>query len=119
MQPFEGPLDGALVVGTPQFVPFGFQTGLGVRYDERVYVSVVIGLGTTLEFFNGNDILNLSLDIDYGVAVGNLDTGDVQVYDMFSAPVVSYIDFVLNYDLAPITDLLLPPWALGDVALQP
>ena len=38
---------------------------------------------------------------------------------MFHEPVVSYIDFVLNYDLNPITQLLLPPWALGDVALQP
>ena len=119
MQPFEGPLDGTLTAGTPLFAPFGFQTGVDVRYDEQVYVSVVIGLGTTLEFFNGNDILNLSLDIDYGVAVGNLATGDVQVFDMFTEPVVSYVDFVLNYDLAPITDLLLPPWALGDVAIQP
>ena len=119
MQPFEGPLDGTLVAGTPLFAPFGFQTGLDVRYDERMYVSTVIGLGTTLEFFNGNDILNLSLDIDYSVAIGNLDTGDVQVFDMFHEPVVSYIDFVLNYDLNPITQLLLPPWALGDVALQP
>ncbi len=119
MQPFEGPLDGTLVPGTALFAPFGFQTGLDVRYDERIYVSTVIGLGTTLEFFNGNDILNLSLDIDYSVAIGNLDTGDVQVFDMFHEPVVSYIDFVLNYDLNPITQLLLPPWALGDVAIQP
>ena len=119
MVPFEGPLDGTLVAQDAIFAPFGFQTGLDVRYDERVYVSVVIGLGTTLEFFNGNDILNLSLDIDYGVAIGNLDTGEVTVYDMFTEPVVSYVDFVLNYDLQPITDLLLPPWALGDVALQP
>ncbi len=119
MVPLEGPLDGALVPGTALFAPFGFQTGLDVRYDERLYVSTVIGLGTTLEFFNGNDILNLSLDIDYGVAIGNLDTGDVQVFDMFHEPVVSYVDFVLNYDLEPITQLLLPPWALGDVAIQP
>ena len=92
---------------------------MGVRFDERLYISTVVGLGTTLEFFNGDDILNLSLDIDYGVAVGNLVTGNVQVYPLFNQPVVSYVDFVLNYDLGPLTGLVLPPWALGDVAIQP
>jgi len=119
VQPLAGPLSGTLTDGAPLFAPFGFQGGLGVRYDERVYVSTVVGLGTTLEFFNGQDILNLSLDIDYGVAVGNLVTGNVQVYPLFSQSVVSYVDFVLSYDLAPVTGLLLPPWALGDVAIQP
>ena len=119
VQPLDGVLDGELTARDPLFAPFGFQGGVGVRFDERLYISTVVGLGTTLEFFNGDDILNLSLDIDYGVAVGNLVTGNVQVYPLFSQPVVSYVDFVLNYDLGPLTGLVLPPWALGDVAIQP
>lgn len=119
VQPLDGTLDGALTARDPLFAPFGFQGGVGVRYDERVYVSTVVGLGTTLEFFNGSEILNFSLDIDYGIAVGNLVTGNVQMFPLFNEPVVSYVDFVLNYDLAPLTGLVLPPWALGDVAIQP
>ncbi len=119
VQPLDGPLDGTLTARDPLFASFGFQGGLGVRYDERMFVSTVVGLGTTLEVFNGDDILYLSLDLDYGVAIGNLVTGNVQVVPLFSESLVSYDDFVLNYDLAPLTGLLLPPWALGDVAVQP
>ncbi len=36
-----------------------------------------------------------------------------------SEAVVSYIDFQLNYDLAPLIALLLPPYAFGDAAVQP
>lgn len=119
LQPLDGGLDGALTEREPLFAPFGFQGGVDVRYDERVFVSTVVGLGTTLEFFNGDDILYLSLDLDYGVAIGNLVTGNVEVYPMFSESIVAYDDFVLSYDLGPVTDLLLPPWSLGDVAIQP
>ncbi len=45
--------------------------------------------------------------------------GTVDVYPQFSEPVVSYIDFQLNYDLGPLIALLLPPYAFGDVAIQP
>lgn len=115
----DGLLDGTPVADAGTFSPFGFQGGIGVRYDERVAVSTVIGLGTTVEIFNGDELLHLSLDIDYGVAITNLVSGDVQVHPMFTAPVVSYIDFVLNYDVAPLLELLLPPYAFGDVAIQP
>lgn len=119
LQPLDGGLDGTLTEREPLFAPFGFQGGVDVRYDERVFVSTVVGLGTTLEFFNGDDILYLSLDLDYGVAIGNLVTGNVQVHPIFSESIVAYDDFVLSYDLGPVTDLLLPPWSLGDVAIQP
>ena len=119
VQPLSGTLDGSLVEEEALFAPFGFQGGVGVRYDERVYISTVVGLGTTLEVFNGDDILYLALDIDYGLAIGNLVTGNVQTFPLFNQAVVEYDDFVLNYDLGPVTGLLLPPWALGDVAIQP
>lgn len=119
VQPLSGTMGGTLTEEEPLFAPFGFQGGVDVRFDERLVVTTVVGLGTTLEVFNGEDILYLSLDIDYGIAIGNLVTGNVTVYPLYSEPVVEYDDFVLNYDLAPVTDLLLPPWALGDVAIQP
>ncbi|MCO4770516.1 MAG: PKD domain-containing protein [Deltaproteobacteria bacterium] len=119
VQPLDGTLDGTLVEREPLFAPFGFQGGVGVRFDERLYVSTVVGLGTTLEVFNGDDILYLSLDMDYGIAIGNLVTGNVQTFPLYNEAIVEYDDFVLNYDLGPVTGLLLPPWALGDVAIQP
>lgn len=117
--PVTGLLDGAPVVAEGAFSPFGFQAGIDVRYDEQVYVATAIGLGTTLEFLNGDELIHLSLDIDYAVVIGDLASGEVAVYPMFSEAVVSYIDFVLNYDLAPLTALLLPPYAFGDAAIQP
>lgn len=101
------------------FTDFGFQAGIDVRYDEEVYVSTVVAIGTTLEVLSDDSLLHLSVDIDYGVAVGNLVSGEVTTYPMFTAPVVSYIDFQLNYDLGPLTELILPPYAFGDVAIQP
>jgi DNA-binding beta-propeller fold protein YncE len=116
-------IDG-LEAGTPVldeglFTDFGFQAGIDVRFDERAYVSTVIAIGTTLEILSDDSLLHLSLDIDYAVAVCDLVSGEVTAYPMFTAPVVSYIDFQLNYDLGPLIDLLLPPYAFGDVAIQP
>ena len=119
VRPVDGALTGELLVGDGLFSPFGFQTGLDVRYDERLYVATAIGLGTTLSVLEDGELIHLSLDIDYGVAVGNLITGDVEVYPMYTAGVVSYVDFQLQYDLGPLTALLLPPYAMGDVAIQP
>jgi PKD repeat protein len=110
---------GVPVYDDGMFSDFGFQAGIDVRYDENVYVSTVLAIGTTLEILTDNSLLHLSLDIDYGVAVGNLVSGEVTTYPMFTAPVVSYIDFQLNYDLGPLIDLVLPPYAFGDVAIQP
>jgi len=117
--PAEGALGGTITTGEGMFSPFGFQAGLGVRFDEDVYVATALGLGWTLEVLTGDELVHLSLDIDYGVAVGNLVTGEVEVTPLFTAPVVAYIDFNLQYDLGPIFELLLPPYALGDVAIQP
>ncbi|MBN92550.1 MAG: hypothetical protein CL928_00535 [Deltaproteobacteria bacterium] len=114
-----GALDGALFMEQSLFSSFGFQAGLDVRYDEHLYVATVLGLGTTLEIFTDDDWINLSLDIDYGVAVGNLLTGGVEVFDMYTEPVVSFNDGVWNLNFDPLTALLLPPYAFGDVAIQP
>jgi PKD repeat protein len=117
--PAAGALGGAITTAEGLFSPFGFQAGVDVRFDEDVYVATALGLGWTLEVLTGDELFQLSLDIDYGVAIGNLVTGDVEVVPLFTAPVVSYIDFNLQYDLGPILELLLPPYALGDVAIQP
>jgi hypothetical protein len=117
--PVNGLLDGAPVVGEGSFSPFGFQAGIDIRFDEQVYVATAIGLGTTVEFLNGDELIHLSLDIDYAVVIVDVVTGEMFTYPMFSEAVVSYIDFVLNYDLAPLTTLILPPYAFGDVAIQP
>lgn len=114
-----GALDGALFMEQSLFSSFGFQAGLDVRYDEHLYVATVLGLGTTLEVFTDDDWINLSLDIDYGVAVGNLETGGVEVFAMYTEPVVSFNDGVWNLNFDPLTALLLPPYAFGDVAIQP
>ena len=110
---------GVPVLDDGMFTDFGFQAGIDVRYDEDVYVATALAIGTTLEVLSDDSLLHLSVDIDYGVAVGNLISGEVTTYPMFTAPVVSYIDFQLNYDLGPLVDLLLPPYAFGDVAIQP
>ncbi len=117
--PVGGLYSGQLVVDDGLFSAFGFQAGIDVRPDEHLYVSTVIGLGWTLEVLTGDHLAYLSLDLDYGVGVGNLLTGEVEVFPMFSEPIVSYIDLQLNYDLGPLTALLLPPYAFGDVAIQP
>jgi len=117
--PVDGMYEGQLQVGDGLFSAFGFQAGLAVRPDEQLYVSTVIGLGWTLEVLTGDNLAYLSLDLDYGVGVGNLATGEVEIFPMYSEPLVSYIDFQLNYDLGPLTALLLPPYAFGDVAIQP
>ena len=117
--PVEGLYSGQVVVDDGLFSAFGFQAGIDVRPDEHLYVSTVIGLGWTLEVLTGEHLAYLSLDLDYGVGVGNLLTGEVEVFPMFSEPIVSYIDLQLNYDLGPLTALLLPPYAFGDVAIQP
>ena len=117
--PVSGLYSGQVVIDDGLYSAFGFQAGLDVRPDEHLYVSTVIGLGWTLEVLTGDHLAYLSLDLDYGVGVGNLLTGEVEVFPMFSAPLVSYIDLQLNYDLAPLSALLLPPYAFGDVAIQP
>ena len=117
--PVDGVDEGTPVISTGLFSPFGFQAGLDVRFDEAVYVSTVIGLGYTLEILSNDELLHLSLDIDYGVAVADLATQEIAVTPMFSAPVVSYVDFQFDYDLGPLTSLLLPPYAFGDVVMQP
>jgi|GEM_PF-2392374 len=117
--PVEGLYTGQVVVSDGLFSAFGFQAGIDVRPDEHLYVSTVIGLGWTLEVLTGDHLAYLSLDLDYGVGVGNLLTGEVEIFPMFSEPIVSYIDLQLNYDLGPLTALLLPPYAFGDVAIQP
>lgn len=117
--PVDGVYEGQLLVGDGLFSAFGFQAGVDVRPDEHLYVSTVIGLGWTLEVLTGDNLAYLSLDLDYGVGVGNLVTGEVEVFPMYSEPIVSYIDFQLNYDLGPLTALLLPPYAFGEVAVQP
>ncbi len=118
-KPVTGPLEAAIEVGDGWFTPFGFQAGLDVRYDEAMYVGTAIGLGTTVEVFTDGELIHLSLDIDYAVVVGDTVAGTVEVYPQFSEAVVSYIDFQLNYDLAPLIALLLPPYAFGDAAVQP
>ena len=117
--PVDGVMDGSLVVDAGLFSAFGFQGGVDVRPDEHLYISTVIGLGWTLDILTGGDLLNLSLDIDYGVAVGNLLTGEVEVFPQYSQPVVSYVNFSLTYDIGPLVAMLLPPYAFGDVAIQP
>ena len=117
--PVTGLLSSSAQTGTPMFSPYGFQAGIDVRFDEEMYVATAIGLGTTVEFLNGDELIHLSLDIDYGVVISDLVDGQMTVYPQFSEAVVSYIDFVLNYDLAPLTTLILPPYAFGDVAIQP
>jgi PKD repeat protein len=117
--PVDGIYEGQVVIGDGLFSAFGFQAGVGLRPDEHLYVSTVIGLGWTLEVLTGDNLAYLSLDLDYGVGVGNLLTGEVEIFPMYSEPIVSYIDFQLNYDLGPLTALLLPPYAFGDVAVQP
>lgn len=114
-----GSLDGVIETSDGWFAPFGFQAGIDVRYDEGVYVATAIGLGTTMEFLSDDSLIHLSLDIDYAVVIVDIDLGTVDVYPQFSEPVVSYIDFQLNYDLGPLIALLLPPYAFGDVAIQP
>ena len=117
--PVTGILTGAPVTAEGMFSPFGFQAGIDVRFDEEMYVATAIGLGTTIEFLNGDELIHLSLDIDYAVVIADLLTGELVTWPQFNEPVVSYIDFVLNYDLGPLTTLILPPYAFGDVAIQP
>ncbi len=117
--PAMGAVEGVIETEEGWFAPFGFQAGIDVRYDEGVYIATAIGLGTTLEFLSDDSLIHLSLDIDYAVVIVDIDLGIVSVYPQFSEPVVSYIDFQLNYDLGPLIALLLPPYAFGDVAIQP
>ncbi len=117
--PIDGLVEGEVHLGEGLFSPFGFQAGVDLRYDEEVYVATTIGLGTTLEFLTGDELVHLSLDLDYGVSVGNLSTGEVVDFAFYTQGIVSYVDFVLDYDLEPLTALLLPPYAFGDVAIQP
>jgi len=117
--PVSGALEASLTVGDGWFTPFGFQAGIDVRFDEGMYIGTAIGLGTTLEILTDGELLHLSLDLDYGVVIADTVTGTVEVVPQFSEPIVSYIDFQLNYDLAPLINLLLPPYAFGDAAIQP
>ncbi|MCP4872700.1 MAG: PKD domain-containing protein [Proteobacteria bacterium] len=117
--PIEGALEGSLTVGEGWFTPFGFQAGIDIRFDEGMYIGTAIGLGTTVEFLTDGELLHLSLDIDYAVVIADTVAGTVEVIPQFSEAVVSYIDFQLNYDLGPLINLLLPPYAFGDAAIQP
>lgn len=117
--PIEGALDGLPELQDPWFSSYSFQAGLGVRFDEDVYVATAVGLGWTLDVLTDGDILDISVDLDFGLAIGNLVTGDVTLVPLYVEPVVSYTNFVLDVDIEPVTQLLLPPFALGDVAMQP
>lgn len=117
--PITGALEGSLTVGEGWFTPFGFQAGIDVRFDEGMYIGTAIGLGTTVSFLSDGELIHLSLDIDYAVVIADLEAGTVEVIPQFSEAVVSYIDFQLNYDLGPLINLLLPPYAFGDAAIQP
>jgi hypothetical protein len=117
--PVSGILEAEPAVGEGWFTPFGFQAGLDVRYDEAMYIGTAIGLGTTLELLTEGELIHLSLDLDYAVVIGDMVEGTVEVIPQFSEAVVSYIDFQLNYDVAPLVRLLLPPYAFGDAAIQP
>ncbi len=109
---------GQAVIGTSWFLPYGFQTGIDVRYDEALYVSN----GIYLEFvYDLEDILDpyAAITMTNGVAVANLDTGEVEEVTLQADPLLYYESFQLDYDYEPLLALILPPYSFGDVAIQP
>ena len=109
---------GQAVIGESWFLPYGFQTGIDVRYDEALYVST----GIYLEFvYDLEDILDpyAAITMTNGVAVANLDTGEVDEVTLQSDALLYYESFQIAYDYQPLLGLIMPPYSFGDVAIQP
>ena len=109
---------GAPVQGQSWFLPYGLQTGLDVRYDELFYVSAGIYLDFVYDLENILDPF-AAITMTNGVAVVNIETGDVTDIVLGSDPILYYENFQLDYDYMPLVTLLLPPYSFGDVAIQP
>jgi hypothetical protein len=114
----EGFDNGTPVLGSSWFLPFGMQTAVDVRYDERVYVSAGIYLDFEYDLENILDPF-AAITMANGVAVVNLETDEVTDINLDSDPLLYYDNFQLDYDYMPLLTLLLPPYSFGDVAIQP
>ncbi len=114
----EGFDSGTPVLGSSWFLPFGMQTAVDVRYDERVYVSAGIYLDFEYDLENILDPF-AAITMANGVAVVNLETDEVTDINLDSDPLLYYDNFQLDYDYMPLLTLLLPPYSFGDVAIQP
>jgi len=106
------------LLGSSWFLPFGFQTGLDVRYDELFYVSAGIYFDFVYDLENILDPY-AAITMTNGVAVVNLETDEVTDIVLGADPLLYYENFQLDYDYMPIVTLLLPPYSFGDVAIQP
>ncbi|MCK6526131.1 PKD domain-containing protein [Myxococcota bacterium] len=115
---FDGVDGGSAVALTPIFAPYGFQTGIDVRYDERLYVASAVFIDFRSDT---SDLLDIEaeLNMSFGVVVGDLQTGHGVAYPLAHDALLSYADLALEYDLSPLLDLVTPPFSYGDVALQP
>ena len=114
----EGFDTGTPVLGASWFLPFGMQTAVDVRYDERFYVAAGIYLDFEYDLENILDPF-AAITMANGVAVVNIETGEVTDINIDSDPLLYYDNFQLDYDYMPLLTLLLPPYSFGDVAIQP
>ncbi len=109
---------GQPVIGDSWYLPYGFQTGLEVRFDEQVYIASGIYLDFVADTENPLDIF-AAITMTNGIVVSNLVNG--QVDDVITAmdPLLYYEDLQIDYDYQPLLNLVLPPYSFGDVAIQP
>lgn len=106
------------LVGDSWFLPYGFQTGLQVRFDEQLYVSTGIYLDFVASTENPLDIF-AAITMTNGMVVANLINGQVDDVITGMDPLLYYENLQLDYDYQPLLNLVLPPYSFGDVAIQP
>ncbi len=114
---FTDPATAATEVAQTLWVPYGFQTGLAIRYDEQAYVSAAIFLDFIWDV--GDLDIHAELNMSVGVVVGDLTTGETMEIPLAHDALLYYEGFTFDYDYAPLVSLLLPPYSFGDIAVQP